>query len=599
MINLLSSTLQRIGTQLITADDPSSVVIEAVDLEYLRHVLGRYFFTSDDVPFLCVMYTHTTCAEALGLPPAPLPAHVYLTWAYGKKAYTMKDAARTYGRKRTFDVVGYNRPLLNVPENDYRRNIYFSVIAPNEAFIEEVRLIDEGGDVVSMREENLVVRFPNEPPLGEADDDTKTEGADNEDNDAEPPSIDPDDCHVQVFCDQDDDFRESEYRQFMPIIDSMSIDELEEIDKLVDELWWGPLGTKEGRTMVRNHPLLRFTYHNQCIVTSRLYDLQNLIIHETMFRESEEYEFHPDASPEAEPYTYFGCGTIFDMHKLSYEYFDGLPTVDVQDYLTVHQRLVDAHQSASELLTRQERSRFDTVLGVLELTEENCVVLCSALFHSIHGPIVDGVVQPPTARMILADVFQESDLRSHLKRVWGLTLNGILARATPTVPVPTSDSCEHDPLDDHYVVSDACLQSIDAYENTRQNRVRPMPVKYRTVCDYQIGYDATLREPVRISMPNELLTHHEWQRLMSALNAYEPEELLPVLEELQQVWRIYRMTGHLSDDLRKHPIYAFANVDGVTQPFRLYVLMQTIKFNFHRRSYNRWYFYRPDIEFLT
>ncbi|MBU3680078.1 MAG: hypothetical protein FGM32_10815 [Candidatus Kapabacteria bacterium] len=598
MNTLLSSTLQRIGKQLIAAEDAAMVEIDPIDAQYLQHVLGRYLASGNELPFLCVLYAQATCAEELGLPPGPLPAFVFLTWAYGKNAYAMNDVARHERYNSVIDVVGYSRTIAYVPESIHERSSFFNVIGPKREFLDEIRTIDEGGVNKSFREENVEVRFANEPPMDESAEATRVESDADDDPTSEPPPLDPDDCPVCIICDDRDDFRESEYRQFKPIIDDMSIDELEEFIKFVDTLWGGPLGTKEGRMMVRNHPLLKFSHHDKGIVTSRLYELQNLISHEIRFRRAEPYEFIADDSQSAEPYAHFGRGLRVDMHRLTYENFNALPKLGPQDFLDVRQRLLDADKSLTDLMTREAQTLFDMVLGVLELTPRHYVVLCSAFYHSIYGPKVDGIIQPPTARTILRDVFKQSELHSHLKLLWDVTLNGILVRAEPSVPLVTLADAEHDPLDDHYVVSDAFLNMVDDYENRFQDRICPLPVKYRTTCDMQIGYDAALRRPVRISMPHELLTSQEWGDLMSTLNTYEPSELLPMIEELQQIWRIYRLTKHMPDDLGEHHIYGRACVNGAILPFRLYVIMNTILYTYYRRSYNRWYYYRPDEEFL-
>ena len=44
------------------------------------------------------------------------------------------------------------------------------------------------------------------------------------------------------------------------------------------------------------------------------------------------------------------------------------------------------------------------------------------------------------------------------------------------------------------------------------------------------------------------------------------------------------------------PFFRHSVIDDAVIPFRLYLILQTIRYNFYVRSYPRWHFMRPDAD---
>jgi hypothetical protein len=596
----LSSAFQRIGTQLLTADDPSLVVISEVDAEFLSASLYPYALTKIDYRLLCVMYTHATRANELSLPTGIMPAYQYLAWAYGEDAYASQRHVALYAHRDIVACHGSSRNTRYVPAERRSREIFFEFIALAPEIMSYIARIDIEGlpaqklAAPAEQPEPFVITY-----AGESND-KDAEGANTELE----MMMDPDDCPVYVFCDKTDNYRLSEFNELMPIMKAMTSEALREVNELVDELFSEGLGTKEGRMLTRAHPLLKYSYHDRGIATSRLYEMQVMIDQELYERGIGAVEFHASDNAESDttivPQALIGSGHVFTLEPKPESKWDTeeWSRITLATVLRVGRSMQETDSVRPFRMHPNDAEIVDTLFGSLEVTPEHHALICSAVYRSTHGPIVRGIMTLPTAREILGDVFPASMLQNNLKMIWSLTLNGILDRAEPSGSVTESSNEEHDPLQDHYVVSDTFLGLIPPFDAASDGAVRPLPVKHRVVCDMQIGYDRATGLPIRISQPYELLTRQEWQHLMFELSAYNPDTLLTMAKELQRVWHTYSNTNVLTADLGQHPLYRMAFVNGEIVPFRIYVILNTIVYAYELRTRPMWPFVTPDEEFV-
>ena len=88
--------------------------------------------------------------------------------------------------------------------------------------------------------------------------------------------LEPGDCPVFVFGHIDDDFSQDELAQMQAIVDEMPSDELRELNDIISRLLTDDLRQRSGRDFVRNHPLLKFSFKDNGIVTYRLYEMRRL-----------------------------------------------------------------------------------------------------------------------------------------------------------------------------------------------------------------------------------------------------------------------------------------------------------------------------------
>ena len=91
-----------------------------------------------------------------------------------------------------------------------------------------------------------------------------------------PNDLEPGDCPVYVFCNTDDEFTQEELAQMQAIINQMPGGELRELSDIISRLLTDDLRQRSGRDFVRNHPLLKFSFKDNGIVTYRLYEMRNL-----------------------------------------------------------------------------------------------------------------------------------------------------------------------------------------------------------------------------------------------------------------------------------------------------------------------------------
>ncbi|MFN4985292.1 MAG: hypothetical protein ACK5GI_04015 [Ignavibacteria bacterium] len=88
--------------------------------------------------------------------------------------------------------------------------------------------------------------------------------------------LEPGDCPVYVFGHIDDDYSEEELAQMQAIIGQMPSDELHELNDIISRLLTDDLRQRSGRDFVRNHPLLKFSFKDNGIVTYRLLEMRRL-----------------------------------------------------------------------------------------------------------------------------------------------------------------------------------------------------------------------------------------------------------------------------------------------------------------------------------
>lgn len=593
--NHLSLMMQRIGKQFIAARQKASVVIAPEESEYLKQVFHRYHLDEDSLALLCVFYTYITCGHELGLPTKPMPAYVYLRSTFGLHAYEKSAAATGIYRRCCADDVGYGRNLETEPRSARDRHRFFMVLGPNADFMQYVRDIDQGMPVEPRSSESLQIRYADERSEKEAaQKNILTTDAD----------IDPEDCPVYIVSDGRDDFQKLEYEQMLPIMNAMSLNELEEVIQAIDGLLFESLATKTGRMYVREHPLLRFAMCDGGILTSRLDEIRQIVMWIIRQREiGAEYYAEPLQYRESEP----RCTSRYSypapilLRRLTWYDIESLPDVTIQDYVDVVARLIDGDQALPDIIEQEYIEKFDAILGEHELTPEHYAVLCSAIFNSLYSVHESDIIEPPTARTILGDVFQRLDYNSKLKLIWGLTLNGYLVRAEPLMGGVAAPDSPADPLDDCYVIADRFLQFIDSYTESHQKLLRftPIPVKNRAVCEAQIGYDAQQRKPVRVTTPDEYLTQAEWEELISELNTLELADVKQMYHKLEEIWQVYLTTQQIDNEVASHNVFKRACKNGTIIPFRVYLILHTLKYNFYYRSYPSWYFYRPDDEVST
>lgn len=280
----LSSIMQRIGKEFIAAKDPSTVRIAAEDEHYLTNVLSKLISERTELPFICVVYTYATSAEELGLPSGPLPAFTFLQDAYGSDAYAHRYEART--RKSRFrnddvsllEVSGYVRYTRSVDICPDRRNPYFNIVCAHAELLQYVSNMDLSIPAAQEPESPASAdELIQDGCLGPSPDELSRQGGAAEPELLEErPELEPGDCWVYLDHYPYDDFRESEYRAIEQIMTAMTTEELVHLYGSIDELWHGPLASREGRLSVQQHPLLRYSIRKGAIITGRLITIQDI-----------------------------------------------------------------------------------------------------------------------------------------------------------------------------------------------------------------------------------------------------------------------------------------------------------------------------------
>jgi len=593
--NRLSQTMQRIGKELISASDPSTVVISESDSTYLFQAIGIYMHMHEQLRFVCVLYAYVTCAEEIKQPSATPSVYACLMSIYGAQdAYQHVNIAEPHDIRGFAEVVGYARTAISARTSRMDRNPFFNVLTLAPHFVEYVELVDQTGEVRERGEEQFTVEYAGVPPSDVQDDGSIVD----------PAVLDPDDCPVYIMSDSRDDFTESEFEKISALIDEMSVKQMEDLASYIGELWWGPLAEKECRIYVRNHPILGFSYHDGGIITARLDEMQQILYWKTDMRKIGPTDFYDDYA-DVDAVCQRSRVSMRDIYierecnsdEANEEMGIGAPALDklqVQDCVDIIETLIDGDLALPQLMSHDDVAKFERILGGQGFTPEHYAVLSSAVVNTLYAPLVDGVLEPPTARVILGDVVSTCDLRNKLKIVWELTLHGLLHRAEASNADLVDPQHLGDPLYDHYVVSDNFLNTLDTNLPYWYHGWRPPPIKRTLLHTAEIGYDFMARTPMVVRAQGDTFTKQEWEDVMSVLNIYHPDELTAMWKELAMVWLTYRKTNILPD-VHNHPVFGMAVFHGTIRPLRLYTILYTLLYNKSIRTHPlEVRFYRPD-----
>ena len=275
------------------------------------------------------------------------------------------------------------------------------------------------------------------------------------------------------------------------------------------------------------------------------------------------------------------------------------PDIDLAEVLIIGHAIRQNRTPLASVMSQSTHEKLDGLLAGYEFGPEEYGVLCSAVYASLFEFTPDGYLEPPTARMLLECVFDEATIESKLPIVWMLTLNGFLRRALPRSGQEDMQGTGS-PLDDRYVVVEEFMYYVDDYQYLKHQVYDDVPLKQRIMFFSQVGYDAERRMPQRITRPGDELTKQEWNALMHELSTYDLDYIASLRDGLEPIYQALRKHGAIDDamidTINSTPVFRHSVIEDAVIPFRLYLILQTIRYNFYVRSYPRWHFMRPDAD---
>lgn len=268
-----------------------------------------------------------------------------------------------------------------------------------------------------------------------------------------------------------------------------------------------------------------------------------------------------------------------------------------KEMVAIGRAVLKERRSWRTLMTPTIAENLTGLLSEYDFDQEAHVILCCALYASLQNYSTEGYLEPITARAMLEAVYGDAALETKLPVIWMLTLNRFLLQVRPDDNKREAQG-NHTALDDRYVASEQFILYVDRCYGENGRTFDYVPLKDRTVYPSQAGYDAERRVPTRIEQPGDQLTKREWEAIMHELDAYNLDQVAILRDGIECIHKAYLRHGTIDetmiDTIKSTPVYRYCIVHDSVQPFRIFMIMQTIRYNIYFRSYPGWYFTRPD-----